>query len=225
MIERLVVRAIEIKSEIAGKPEGYFEGYGSTFGNLDKGDDIVDPKAFDKTIAEHKAAGTLPHMFFNHQSTEPIGDWKSMACDSKGLHMTGQLWLGKGIPKAEQSHMMLKSMTEKGLSIGYQTRSSERDPATGGRRLLDVALKEVSPVSFPMNGKAGITSIKSLVSEGKLSTVREAEEYLRDAGFSNTEAKAFLAQLNTIFGAQRDAAEAKTREALDLFKKSINTFR
>lgn len=220
-LERLTVWALELKTDISGKPDGYFEGYGSTFNNVDKGDDIIDPRAFDKTMEEHKAAGTMPHMFFNHQSTEPVGDWKSMKCDSKGLHMSGMLWTGKGIAKSEQTYMMLKSPTEKGLSIGYQTRNSERDQATGARRLLDVAVKEVSPVAFPMNGKANITSIKSLMHEGKLSTVRQAEEYLRDAGFSGTEAKAFLAQLNIIFDAQRDVVSKSNAEAIDLFKKSL----
>ena len=44
-----------------------FEGYGSVFGNVDRGQDVVVRGAFARSIAEQKAAGTLPLMFWMHQ--------------------------------------------------------------------------------------------------------------------------------------------------------------
>src|SRR5687767_10322386 len=92
----------DIKTD--GATPGLFKGYGSTFGNVDLGDDVVMDGAFDKYLKGVKETGVMPHMFFSHDSREPIGDWKSMEVDKRGLKMEGQLWIGRGIPKAEQAY-------------------------------------------------------------------------------------------------------------------------
>ena len=40
-----------------------FEGHGSVFGNEDLGGDVVMPGAFERSLAQHKASGSLPQMF------------------------------------------------------------------------------------------------------------------------------------------------------------------
>lgn len=181
--------AFELKGDVGDT--GEFEGYGSTFGNVDLGDDVVARGAFAQTIADHVKSGTMPAMFFSHDMNEPIGDWLHMEEDARGLRMAGKLWLGKGITKAEQAYMMLKSKSPKGLSIGYITRDSSIDKK-GVRTLLDVDLKEVSPTSFPMNPKAVATSVKA-TKLPDVYTKRDLESYLRDAGMSISQAKALLA--------------------------------
>lgn len=184
--------AFEIKEV---KDDGTFAGYGSTFGNVDQGGDICDSKCFDETLVEYKNAGLMPHMFFSHNINEPIGDYTKMETDQKGLYCEGKLWLGEGIPKAQQTYRMLKSKTGKGLSIGYSTKEYAMDEETGIRTLLKVKLHEISPTPFPMNEKAEITAVKTmLISRDKLG-IRDAEELLRDVGFSHSEAKRFMALL------------------------------
>jgi len=58
--------------------------------------------------------------------------------------------------------------------------------ATFGR-LLSVDVFEVSLTALPMNEAALVTSVKTRES---LATVRDFERFLRDAGFSKTEAVA-----------------------------------
>jgi hypothetical protein len=152
-------------------------------------------------------------MFFSHDQREPIGDWHEMSADSRKLKMSGQLWIGKGIPKAEQAHMLMKSKMEKGLSIGARLVRHEYDEKKGIRYLKEMELKEVSPTIFPMNPKAIITSVKSLIMGKESLTIREAEEILRDVGFSNTDAKSFLARVQLGLK-QRDAADDELRMSI-----------
>ncbi len=193
--------------EVKGLDEkGQFEGYASTFGNVDSGRDVVVAGAFKETLAEHEKAGTMPGMFYSHDIREPVGDWLEMREDSKGLKAVGQLWVDRGIPKVEQTYMMLKGKSQKGLSIGYGKRGQDGfqyDDKKQVRYLKNVDLFETSPTPFPMNGKATIRAVKAANSQdegfrlrkadGSIVSKRELEEALRDAGLSDKEAKAFIA--------------------------------
>jgi hypothetical protein len=75
-----------------------------------------------------------------------------------------------------------------GLSIGYKTIREQIVGKT--RQLLELALYEVSLVTIPMNERAVITSVKSFVEDGRLPTLPEFENFLREAGFSKSQATA-----------------------------------
>ena len=185
----IVVPLMEFKFDQGQK--GRFKGYGSTFGNVDLGKDICVNGCFMRSLGEHKAAGTMPSMYWMHDRTEPIGDWIDAKEDANGLVVEGQLW-ADDIENAKKAYRMLSGTGNKGLSIGYATKKSEYDDKTGVRRLLDVDLPEISVVGHGMNPKALVTSIKSRIADGLLPTVRDLEEVLRDAGLSNAQAKALL---------------------------------
>ena len=87
-------RQLMIESKVTGfayefkeaKGAGYFEGYGSVFGNIDSYGDMVAKGAFTSTLAEHAAAKTMPKMLLNHgglasfmgpapQDLIPVGKW------------------------------------------------------------------------------------------------------------------------------------------------------
>lgn len=212
----------EFKAEVDGK-KGRISGYGIVFKNVDLGDDIVDEKSCDETLEEHKAAQTMPFMFYQHDKNEPIGDWVDVQKDSKGVHVVGELWLDKGITKAEQAYLMCKGRGQKGLSMGYKTKLSERNK-DGKRVLKKIGLKEISPVAFPMNQKALFTSVKGLIDKETIS-IREAEEYLRDVGMSQSQAKSFLAKLSLSFKSQRDAEQKLEGESMDLKDAFKNTLK
>ena len=58
------------------------------------------------------------------------------------------------------------------------------------RHLIEVALHEVSLVTIPMNEKALITSVKSIIQAGQLPSLSQFEDFLREAGFSKSQAAA-----------------------------------
>lgn len=214
-----------IKSE--GAEAGSFEGYGAAYGNRDQGGDIIAKGTFADDLAEHEKSGAVPHMFWNHNQNEPIGDYTKMTDSAKGLKVSGKLWIGKGIPKAEQAYLMMKGNGPKGLSVGIMIppggRSAYDDKNTS--TISKAACKEISVVPYPMNQKALVTSIKAALEGKDFITVREAEEVLRDVALWNDrEAKTFLARVKKGFDVERDA-DARvlaTKSATDALLASLH---
>lgn len=211
---------LEIKSSDVSD-SGLFKGYGSTFGNVDLGGDVCVEGCFDRTMKELKGRDEMPAMFASHDSREPIGEWTHMETNKKGLYLEGKLWLGKGIPKAEQHYLQMKSKGPKGLSIGYMTQKSTPGKKPGVRELHDVDLLEVSPTPFPMNPKARVTGVKSALAGLTTITVRDAERILRDAGLDDGEAKHLLSCLKAGIDAEREAE----REVIEAMKNLNTTIR
>jgi HK97 family phage prohead protease len=171
--------------------EGVIEGYASVFGGApDSYGDIIAPGAFTPSLMKHKREGTMPLMLWSHNSSEPpIGNWVDMAEDGKGLWVQGQIDLEDAL--GVRVHRALKGKRMKGLSIGYETLDSESDPKRPGvRTLKEVDLWEVSPVNFPAQRRAAVDNVKSYTCGGKLPSLPEFEELLREAGFSKSQATA-----------------------------------
>jgi uncharacterized protein len=181
---------LEIKSKTGRK----FEGYGSIFGNVDLGYDVVVKGAFKNTLKEHQSNGTMPLMFWMHQPDQVPGVWTHMEEDSKGLFVAGELVetsLGKDV------NILLEKKAVRGMSIGYQTIDSDYKD-DGVRLLKQVKLHEVSIVSMAMNPLAQVESLKTarLSQSGEyVPTEREFEQYLRKMGCSRSVAVALTAKL------------------------------
>jgi HK97 family phage prohead protease len=171
--------------------EGVIEGYASVFGGApDSYGDVIAPGAFAETLAKHRREGTMPLMLWGHDSSQPpIGNWTDMAEDGKGLWVQGQADLDD--PMGLRVHRALKRKAMKGLSIGYETLDSENDPKRPTVRILKaVDLWEVSPVNFPAQRRAAVDAVKSYTSTGSLPSLPQFEEFLREAGFSKSQATA-----------------------------------
>lgn len=181
---------LEIK---ALSDDGVIEGYGSVFGNVDHGGDKVLPGAFIDGLAAGKRAGRTVKMLWNHDPSQPIGVWEDLAEDAKGLWGKGRLVME--VPKAREVHALMKAGAISGLSIGYRTKSSEPDGAV--RLLKAVELYEISPVTFPMNERAKVTSVKAdgldavveKLKAGDRLTEREFEVVAKGLGLSNSQAE------------------------------------
>jgi hypothetical protein len=79
-----------------------------------------------------------------------------------------------------------------------------KGPNDPRRTLKEVDLVEVSIVDQPSNALARIEGVKSDDPIEGIDNLRDAENYLRDAGgLSRTEAKAYIARLSSL--GQRDA--------------------
>lgn len=185
---------LSVPLEIKAVKGRKFEGYGSIFGNLDLGYDIVAKGAFQKTLKEHKAQGTMPLMFWMHQPDQVPGVWHVMEEDSKGLYVEGELvetTLGKDV------NVLLEKKAVRGMSIGYQTVDADFKE-DGVRVLKEVKLHEVSIVSLAMNPLAQVEALKAarLSANGEyVPTEREFEQYLRTMGCSRRVAVALTAKV------------------------------
>jgi len=185
----LSIKALSDKGEI--------EGYGSTFGGEpDSYGDVIAPGAFAESLADHKAAGTMPKMFWQHDSWEPIGKWIDAKEDEKGLYLRGKL--NMDVQRAREAHALLKNGDIDGLSIGYRIKEYSVDTESGVWTLERVDLREVSVVSIGANENAVVSSVKALkaahdltekLKAGDRLTEREFETWLKGLGFSNSQAE------------------------------------
>lgn len=178
--------------------EMIFSGYGAVFGNVDSYGDVIQKGAFKDTLREARKSGNWPAMLMQHggwgmgaDDMTPVGIWTSMEEDDIGLKVEGKL---ADTPRGIEAYKLMK-MTPRpaitGMSIGYYAKEFVRGtkPEEPRRLLKKVELVEVSLVTFPANGKARVQAVKN-----GIPNIRIAEQALRDAGFSQKEAKAILAE-------------------------------
>ena len=192
----------------AANDDGTVEGYGSVFGVRDSYDDVIAAGAFEASLAAHKKAKTMPAMLWQHDADKPIGIWTEMVEDAKGLRIKGQLALETTLGK--EAHALLKMGALNGLSIGFMSKQWAYDRETDIRTLTEIDLWEVSLVTFPANGAARVTDVKSV---DNLLAPKDAEQLLREAGWSKSNATAFVSRVMKM-GQQRSESAQDIAKAL-----------
>ncbi len=166
--------------------------WAAIFHNVDGGNDIVMPGAFTKSMKTRS-----PAMLWQHKSDQVIGVWDEVRETPEGLFVKGRLL---ETTQGNDAYILAKAGALKGMSIGYGTKEAASiDRKTGVRQLKELDLWEVSLVTFPMNELAAITRVKA-----KPASERELEEYLRDVGYSQNEAKKIVAEGYKAIAGQRD---------------------
>ncbi|QRM43992.1 HK97 family phage prohead protease [Rhizobium sp. BG4] len=193
-MDKKTAPVLEIKSL---KDTGEFEGYGSTFGGEpDAYGDIIADGAYSESLALHKAKGTMPKLFWQHNSDEPIGKWLDATEDSHGLLMRGKL--NMDVQRGREAHALLKAKDIDGLSIGYRIKEYSVDTETYVWTLQKLDLVEVSIVSVGANENAVVQSVKAAkaahdltekLKAGDRLSEREFETWLKGLGFSNSQAE------------------------------------
>lgn len=196
---------------------GEFEGYASTFGNVDQGNDIMVSGCFADSLVKRPAERVK--MLYQHDTDDIIGKWLEMREDNKGLYVKGKLFTN--IQKGAEVYEIMKEGQLDGLSIGFRTIVDEWDRELSVRRVVKCDLKEVSIVTFPMNELATVNLVKGET----LPTERELEKYLRDGGFSATQAKAIIAEGYKSLKGQRDAAGRDQQSVKDAFQELAQLMR
>lgn len=208
----------------AVQEDGFFSGYGAVFGNLDWYNDIILPGAFKNTLAKWNEKGKFPPVLWNHSSNEPIGVYTKLVEDERGLYVEGKL-LVDDVPKAKSTHALLKAGAIDGLSIGYRTVKSSYNENTDIRELIELDLGEISIVTTPANEKSTVISVKSKLEEGELPSLPEFEKFLRESGFSKSQATAIAGKgLRHLLSESEDEKfQAKSiSNALNILKGSQN---
>lgn len=197
---------------------GEFEGYASTFGNVDQGDDIMVAGCYAESLVKRPAEKVK--MLFQHDTDDIIGKWLELREDNKGLYAKGKLFLN--VQKGREVYEIMKEGQLDGLSIGFRALVDEYDRSLGVRRVVKCDLREVSVVTFPMNELATVTLVKG----DTLPTEREFERFLtREAGFSAQQAKAIIAGGYKSLKGQRDAAGGDDKGVKDAFQELAQLMR
>lgn len=206
----MVVPATDFKMD---EKTGLFTAYANTKNFIDHVKDRAVDGCYMNSIAKHNSAGTMPKMFWSHNPYElPVGVWKSMNEDSKGLLMGGKVsktTMGKDI------EILANDGGLDSFSIGYETINEKWNQTKGCNDLLDIHVKEVSWVNFACNEESLLQEMKAAMRDGQLPTRRELEKLLREAmRLSKSQAQNIVARYDD------SPIETKTKDIFDLMATS-----
>ncbi len=156
--------------------DGEFEGYASTFGNVDRGMDMVMPGAFTSSIRSKPLSAIK--CLRDHDTRKIVGKWLDVTEDNRGLKVKGRLFAADGdhVELAKETLTLMREGAIAAMSIGYQTIKAAWDEQTGVRKLLELDLWEISLVPFPMNEMATVDAVKNDL------TITDVERILREGG-------------------------------------------
>lgn len=194
MARNTIERPFEMKK--LDTKTGTFTGYGSVFGELDSYRDIVVKGAFSASIADYQTRGVPVPMLWQHRSMEPIGIYTKLEEDDHGLYLEGEI--NMDVQRGRECLSLMKQKAMSGLSIGYDTVDFEDDGKRMVRFLKQVALWEISPVTFPAGQSARVIEAKMYA---ELDTLRKCEEALQNMwGLSKSEATAMISRIKAVSG-------------------------
>ena len=168
-------KPLEYKSFIARgwkadpQDENILEGYAAVFTNIDDGGDRILPGAFTKTIAERVPTGNVKLVDSHDWSCRGvIGTIIEAREDERGLFIRAKF---SSDPTAQSIRLKILEGHLGKFSIGYETVNAKDEIVDGVRvrDLVELKLREVSVVPFPMNELAVITGVKTEDLEAALS--------------------------------------------------------
>jgi HK97 family phage prohead protease len=136
---------------------GAVEGYASIFDHIDLAGDIVARSAFTKTLKQRRVA---VRFLWQHIPQAPIGVIEEIRVDEKGLWFRARF---DDTTAGQDARKSLLNGSTDSFSIGYRPISWKHE-TVGEReiiRLTEVALLEISLVTFACNELALATSVKA----------------------------------------------------------------
>jgi HK97 family phage prohead protease len=146
---------------------GEIEGLASTYGNVDLQDDVMEPGAMNKTVADwQRSKSRLPLLDWHGDSlSKLIGSVRHMKSVPQGL------WFRAGFgsdPESQRARQLVKDGHLSGVSIGYLPirHSWKQVDGRSVRSLQEVRLLEISLTPVPANPEAVLTSVKSFGDSG-----------------------------------------------------------
>lgn len=182
MYDRFAAAGLEFKFADGGQP-GEFEAYASVFDVVDFHESIIKPGAFTETLLKHAAKGTMPGMYAEHSAFQfggdplPIGVWKSMAEDSKGLHVKGKI-SALDSDHGKRIYGLMQDGAVTGFSIAFNVPAGgdvrgkkEGEPK---RTINKIDLHAVDLVRDPANAQAQLLHLNSVMRNVDAQAAQEA---------------------------------------------------
>lgn len=183
--------------------------------DTDRVGDIMDPDCWTKGGLDNYMNN--PIILFNHDYNRPIGRGTDVKVTKNGLELTAK------ISKADR---YISKLIQDGVlstfSVGFKVREADHMKETGGLRIKDAELYEVSVVSIPANQAATFEIVKcfsptefELYKSGLTTPKGESETDVseRKINMNEEELKALVAKQTAaavkMAMAERDAAEEK----------------
>ncbi|KQN09079.1 HK97 family phage prohead protease [Sphingomonas sp. Leaf28] len=149
------------KADAFDYENGTVEGYASTFGNIDKVQDVVTPGAFKTALLN---GPDRVRFLWEHDRKEVIGVIESLEEDTKGLRFRARF---AGTQRAQETRELMKMGAVDSFSIGYRVLQEQKGSHKGKsvNFLKEIQLLEVSCVAWPCNVEARMSAIKSELDE------------------------------------------------------------
>lgn len=162
--ERKVVALEDVEFKMDDDGPGTFTGYGSIFGNVDEGGDVIVKGAFENALPSFLERGFIPigHDWYGL----PIASVKEAKEDDKGLLFTAEF---HSTQSAQDARTVVKERIDRGkfvgLSIGFliDFENEGAEVREDGTRIIKKIkdLAEISIVTVPMNREAGVVGVKA----------------------------------------------------------------
>lgn len=154
------VKSFAFKMDAPPDEEGRFSGYAAVFGNVDRGNDLIEPGAVTKTLQENPE---VPLYWQHDYTVVPIGVGQlTPDPNGRGVRIDGKLFIETS-ERAREVFGAMKAKAVKGLSIGYNTFKRAFEGKV--RRLQEIGIAEVSLCNAPMNPLATIDAVKGFLGQ------------------------------------------------------------
>ena len=159
--------------------ENEVEGLASTYGNIDHAGDIVERGAYARTLDRFNSSKKGMPFLAHHRHDRPIGKIMELRDSDDGLYFKARFSDSHDGQNVRQQFL---DGTLDSFSIGYRVIQKQADRVKDRPvlRLKEIALHEISAVTFPCNELAIISAVKGAISETYSDLSLEDQQRLAD---------------------------------------------
>jgi HK97 family phage prohead protease len=159
--------------------ENEVEGLASTYGNIDHAGDIVERGAYARTLDRFNSSKKGMPFLAHHRHDRPIGKIMELRDSDEGLYFKARFSDSHDGQNVRQQFL---DGTLDSFSIGYRVIQKQADRVKDRRvlRLKEIALHEISAVTFPCNELAIISAVKGNIGETYSDLSLEDQQRLAD---------------------------------------------
>ena len=191
------------------------KGLAST-NSQDRAGDVIEVEAWTKGGVDNYLEN--PIVLYNHNHDQPIGRAKAVRTVDNGLEFTAKISKAAG-----QITELIKDGVLGAFSVGFRVKDADHIPDTGGLRIKDAELFEVSVVSVPCNQGAMFSLSKGFDS------MEDYEEFKKSFIKTNSADSVITEEVGQSKVAQADNKENRMSEEkkapegfdLDAFAKEV----